>query len=1592
MARSKVNRKLALVVGGFSAAAALLLVAIILVNQLWIKNAERNIRAGDALMAQGKFRQAYDMYGRALSKKPDQVAYVEKMEQALGAIVAATPSQAVEDYRSMASLKRARTRAQPLDVAQWRLLLDSVEDEADLYGRGEGWLQVEGVAKDMREIMQPGSPGAQVAEETMLHARAQREALLSSSERAELEKQLEAFLRTSPKSWRGWSALCTLRLADAQRLRGAGQQAAADRRREQVDRSIGEMRSALPADDAAAAVAMAQVDLRRVMLDGTEGNRFDPSKVDPSRLQGAIDALAAAVGRSSRGCLVRAAATVAMQARRDKEAREILEARLAKDPDDIITAQLALELAGALGNVSGDEATRAAAKRILDRPQLPTSLGASVQAEARSRALEVMIDAAVVQLGSAEVDAARKAELEARVAEDRARLLEAQQNDAASPVMLASDAKIAQAKGDLVAAARMWERYFSKVPQPAADPFLWATLVSRRQNDLGLAMQYATRGSDAHPEDPRLAIQRAELAVQLGRVEEALALFEGLSKAFPDRPEFSRMAADLKSRATGGAAAASAELAGIETAVNEGDMARARELAAAWSASSDRSLPSTFAQIMVEERAGDRARALEIVREALTRFPKNPDLARTEAFFATEDPVERIDMMSARLIDDPARRKLERLRALRTMRTDLAGQIEELRRGGATDLSRAEAALARVEAEIPVAEKAAAEAGGKDQGSIEMAFGDALARGDFAAAEAQVQAAAAVAGESPALEPVLRARLLDAQGRTAEAIASLEAARKAGRNDAPIAALLAMLQERVGNEPAAFALWKESYDRRPNDPNIVRGYGRALGRAGQGRSALEMMRAAVAANPSDAEIAAMTAEFESVYGMRSRAVDLRQRIAQIDPSNRGNLLELYSLLFMPVDYGSIKDDSGRPRFDARAWATVPPEEQRRLLDDARRANLEFAERLYTAAIQQAPYDLQLAIRKAAALRESGKCDLGAQAIRSMIDAASAAGKLTHGMYVALGAHLEACGDRPAADSAYAKARELQDPQRREVDAILVEVEAGRGEYAKAVQLMKDAFGATPTTQNLVRLADLQLLARQFADAEASVTKARELLGTKADPESRRSLEMLAAGVLAGRADELREQSKYDEAKVKAEEALAAIGRAELAAPADLSAPLRRAQMLRALAIGSNDPKRLDEAVAEADRIVGRNSLFWPGVSFRADLALDRRDVQGAIGILERYLQGQPGNGEASTKLMDILVASGNVPRAIEVVRAAVALRPDDPTWAERLGDLLDGSGDRGEAAREYERAFTIDPTTVRYAEKATYALVRSGKPAEALGVLRGANELVQRSPVLRGIAASALMKSGRRDEALVAAREAILAARSAPDPTVADERTMLTLREMYGDSGAAELEALVVQVGSPTAVEAAILADTWARLGTKGADKALEWCGKVDAMGDAAGPGVRAGNDLTRGSILYGKGDVSGACDAFERAAKLSGRNPAALNNAAYLLSTHKKDHRTAFEYASRAVQLAPSQPDYLDTLGYVLIQLSRFDDAVDALEKSVALQPSATAFLHLAQARAGQGKVPEARRAIEQANALGQAPPDVKKQIDELSASLAGK
>jgi tetratricopeptide (TPR) repeat protein len=672
---------------------------------------------------------------------------------------------------------------------------------------------------------------------------------------------------------------------------------------------------------------------------------------------------------------------------------------------------------------------------------------------------------------------------------------------------------------------------------------------------------------------------------------------------------------------------------------------------------------------------------------------------------------------------------------------------------------------------------------------------------------------------------------------------------------------------------------------------------------------------------------------------------------------------------------------------------VPQAERQRLLRDAAAMNVNIAEQVYQASMRDTPLDINFAARKATVMRQMGQNAEATKAIQAVIDAAESQGKASYQLYATLAAHLSDIGDRAGSDAAFAKARALQDPERREVDAILVEVAASRRDFGAAADLLKQSFGERPAFANLVRLTDLEVLARRPDDAAATLQRAKALMGESPSPEVARSFEMLASAVAASQADKLRDEGKLDESRVKVDESLAALTRAEAVMPSDLMAPLRRVQLLRALSVGTKDPAKLDQAIAEADRLLARNSLNWSAVSTRADLSLDKRDIRGAIGILERFLQAQPGSEEAVVRLVGLYQAIGDSARAIAVVRSAVDRRPSDPIMAERLGDLLDATNDRAGAATEYERAAVLDPQTPRYLEKAAYARFRSGNPAEALALLRGVGDRVAASPVLRAVAAASLMRSNRRDEAVVAAREAVSAAREVKDEGLVEERTSLILREMFdqGADGAREYEAILAPSGTASPLGCAILAESWSRLGPAGADRALQWCDKAQAGGDSVPSGIRAGAELTRGNVLYGRGDLPAACDAFVRSVELNSGNPAALNNAAYLLVTVKGETTNSFEYATKAVLLAPQNPDYLDTLGLILFKLNRLTEAEDALNKSVSAAPTPSALFHLAQVKQAQGDRAAARQALDRANA-GSPSPDLKKEIDAFAATLADK
>jgi Tfp pilus assembly protein PilF len=118
---------------------------------------------------------------------------------------------------------------------------------------------------------------------------------------------------------------------------------------------------------------------------------------------------------------------------------------------------------------------------------------------------------------------------------------------------------------------------------------------------------------------------------------------------------------------------------------------------------------------------------------------------------------------------------------------------------------------------------------------------------------------------------------------------------------------------------------------------------------------------------------------------------------------------------------------------------------------------------------------------------------------------------------------------------------------------------------------------------------------------------------------------------------------------------------------------------------------------------------------------------------------------------------------------------------------------------------------------------------------------------------------------------------------------------------------------------------------------------------------------LWLGNVEAAKGDQKAALEHLKKVIDTDPSNAQALNNYAYLLSEHAKKPDEALKYAQKAVEIAPEDPDFADTLGWILYQKGVYPTAIRHLERAAAKKGNAAWKYHLAMAYAKGG---EARRA----------------------------
>ena len=131
------------------------------------------------------------------------------------------------------------------------------------------------------------------------------------------------------------------------------------------------------------------------------------------------------------------------------------------------------------------------------------------------------------------------------------------------------------------------------------------------------------------------------------------------------------------------------------------------------------------------------------------------------------------------------------------------------------------------------------------------------------------------------------------------------------------------------------------------------------------------------------------------------------------------------------------------------------------------------------------------------------------------------------------------------------------------------------------------------------------------------------------------------------------------------------------------------------------------------------------------------------------------------------------------------------------------------------------------------------------------------------------------------------------------------------------------------------------------------------------------GNSAARlllGEVEAAKGETSAALERFRKVVENNPNNAEALNNLAYLLMVSTKQTDEALKYAEKAVELAPVNADYADTLGWVLYQKGLYGPAITHLERAAAKNGNVAWKYHLAMAYAKAGDQTKAQTTLKMA------------------------
>ncbi|MCP4040617.1 MAG: tetratricopeptide repeat protein [Gammaproteobacteria bacterium] len=403
--------------------------------------------------------------------------------------------------------------------------------------------------------------------------------------------------------------------------------------------------------------------------------------------------------------------------------------------------------------------------------------------------------------------------------------------------------------------------------------------------------------------------------------------------------------------------------------------------------------------------------------------------------------------------------------------------------------------------------------------------------------------------------------------------------------------------------------------------------------------------------------------------------------------------------------------------------------------------------------------------------------------------------------------------------------------------------------------------------------------------------------------------------------------------------------------------------------------RLDEAVRELNKLI----TSWKGKKERVytlvvELIGRERNKEKAYKVMDRVMETRQKDPSAMLAYANFAVRSKNLELASKILPRCLALTPDDPKVAILYAQVLQDQGKTNEAIEQLKEQLEKKPDEQKLRTAYARLLVNGKRYDEALDEFR---VLVKGEPDnsdVRFAMALLLLQTNRNEKA--AEQFNVLIDKGARALTsqyylgqiaeVSENTAEAITRYRKVDRGQHYMDAqirVVVLLARQEGPDKAI--QHLHGLKTRNDQEEVrlylvetELLADAGRQADAMAAYARGLEEFPENTdLLYARamlGEKMDRLDILERDLRsilaLEPKNVQALNALGYTLADRTDRYEEAYQLIHQAISLKPQDYYILDSMGWVLYRLGRYQEALDHLRRAAEITKDAEVAAHLGE------------------------------------------